>query len=54
MIEHNKNETKQTPIVNRMDCKNYVKCLVKFGNRCFKSDKNDEISCVNCRSFDKK
>lgn len=54
MIEISEKEAQKEPIVNRMDCKNYVKCLVKFGQRCFKSDESEKITCVNCANFEQK
>lgn len=51
MIEIHEKETVKGPIINRMDCKNYPKCLADFSLRAFKSAaKNDAKNQKNCES----
>lgn len=57
MIKNNEKEAEKGPIVNRSECKNYVKCLEKFSLRnvilCQKFDENAEISCEGCCRYEK-
>jgi len=57
MIEIHEKETQKGPIINRMDCKNYRKCLADFSLRAFKNAvKNETVckSCVGCDRYESK